>query len=97
MDQDLEKDFEAAMLHLYEELRIHSRTASRLLIEIKKRGGLKTAKNLLHNDKISYGLSEIMAQGRPNLTVEFLVLKPEWSSLFSTEEIKQAKKNLGMP
>ena len=60
----------------------------------KSAGGLGTAKILLHTPHVSDGFTALWERGRLDLTVEVLILKKKWHSLFSEEERQIAKKRL---
>jgi hypothetical protein len=50
------------------------------------RGGLETARYLLHAAKVSDGYTALWERGRLDLTVEAMILNSEWQSLFSDDE-----------
>jgi hypothetical protein len=52
------------------------------------RGGLATAKQLLLKESSGFGVLDEM--GRLDLSVEALVVKPEWRGLFTLDELKMA-------
>lgn len=68
--------------------------ATRYLQMISEYGGLRTAKKLLAEDKVHDGLTALYLCGRLDLTVEALVTKEKYKSLFTEEEIRTAKKRL---
>lgn len=57
-------------------------------------GGLAAAKQLLAVDKPSQGFTELWERGRLDLTVEALVLRPEFSPLFTRSELRTARRRL---
>lgn len=58
-------------------------------------GALQAAHNLLiGKTKVHDGLTRLFLVGRLDLSLEASVIKSEWSSLFSAEEIETAKKRL---
>lgn len=57
-------------------------------------GGLQTAKKLLGSKTISDGFTRLYLLGRLDLTVEAIILKDEWISLFNTQEVQIAEKRL---
>jgi len=62
---------------------------------VTERGALQTAKDLLVGpNKISEGLTRLVLHNRLDLSLEANVIKPEWRSLFSDEELKSAAKRL---
>ena len=58
------------------------------------RGGFETARYLLWTDKPSYGYTALYELGRLDLTVEALVIQPEWADLFSDEDRARARVRL---
>ncbi|MEG0794782.1 MAG: hypothetical protein RSG95_03190 [Bacilli bacterium] len=64
---------------------------------VDERGGKQVADELLSSpDQIHDGLVQLTIRGKEalKLTVEYLVLKPEYSSLFTPEQKAIAKKRL---
>ncbi len=91
----LELDFHKAMLGIYQTAKDEcSYNATRFLNMVANEGGLKTAKKLLATQEPSDGFTELWSYGRLDLTVENLVLKPKYQSLFTSEEIQIAKERL---
>ncbi len=67
------------------------------LRSVKKHRGLATAKQMLRSSKqgtIQKGLQSLIDAGRPDLSVENLVQQPRFVSLFTPEEIAEAKQRL---
>lgn len=62
---------------------------------ISERGGLGTAKALLAAPGTSDGFAALWERGRLDLTVEAVVLRPEFQVLFSRQEIDVARRRLG--
>jgi hypothetical protein len=57
-------------------------------------GGLETAQLLLHSSHVSEGYTALWERKRLDLTVEALILNPQWHDLFSDSERDIAKKRL---
>jgi hypothetical protein len=57
-------------------------------------GSLGTAHRLLASSEIHSGFTALYERGRLDLTVEALVVKPEFASLFTEDEIGIAKQRL---
>jgi hypothetical protein len=57
-------------------------------------GGLGTAQRLLASTQTSTGFTALYEHGRLDLTVEALVVKPEFAGLFTDEEIDIARQRL---
>lgn len=90
-----EAAFHEAMLAIYERARTECKyNASRFVQMIVERGGLQTARHLLHAPGLSDGFTALWQCNRLDLTVEAHVLKPEWRGLFTQDEIKIAEKRL---
>ena len=57
-------------------------------------GGLEAARSLLHAGGYSEGLTALWECGRLDITMEALVIKQPWSSLFLEDELEVAHKRL---
>jgi hypothetical protein len=57
-------------------------------------GGLGTAKRLLATTDISTGFTALYERGRLDLTVEALVVQPQFANLFTAQEIEIARQRL---
>ena len=83
------------MLEIYERAKTECKyNAARFLQMVVDRGGLQTARYLLHAPGLSDGFTALWQCNRLDLTVEAYVLKPEWRGLFTEEEIKIAAQRL---
>lgn len=86
MDSHLERRFDAAMMALYDAARKEAKYNAgyyhQMLLE---RGGIETARMLVLSDQPSSGYTAMWECGRLDLTVEALILRPEWSQLFAEE------------
>lgn len=93
--RDGRAEFERAMFNVYarakEELGYN---AARYLQMLLDRGGIETAKSLLHSRGIHEGFWHLVTRGRADLTVEYLVLRPEFQDLFTKDELDAAKARL---
>nr|WP_276511185.1 DUF262 domain-containing protein [Kineosphaera limosa] len=69
-------------------------TASGFLGMLQRHGALETARRLLAAPHISDGYTALYEVGRLDLTVENVVLQPEFESLFSDEERETAQRRL---
>ncbi len=91
----LENKFEQAMRDIYKRAKKEcDYLANRFLQMVNERGGLSTAKFLLHEKHISEGFEKLWEKGRLDISVEKVVLNPEWKSLFTEEERGIAKSRL---
>ena len=61
---------------------------------LREHGGLETAHRLMQSPQVSDGLTELWLRGRKDLTVEALVLRPEYAELFSDDERRRAAERL---
>lgn len=68
--------------------------ATRLMQLISQKGGLQAAKQLIAKENGTYGFEVLWEKKRLDLSVEALVLRPEYESLFSDEEKKFCKDRL---
>ena len=95
MLKDIEKRFDAAMMNIYRRaLDEADYRATRFLQMLHEYGGLGTAQILLHAAKVSDGYTVLWERKRLDLTVEALILKPEWRDLFTDDEREIARKRL---
>lgn len=93
-DADLIRRFEADMEAIYAGAKAIGYIANRFLMMLREHGGLETAHRLLRGTEISYGFTELWMLGRQDLTIEALVLRPEYATLFSSEELATARTRL---
>lgn len=99
MDDGPSRRFEAEMLGLYDawwreiprEIRWR---ASRFRQLVVTKGGVAAAQDLLAKAGVSTGFARLAAAGLLKLTVEYLVLRPEFGTLFTAEERAVARRRL---
>lgn len=92
---DLEQRFDAAMMEIYDRAgREVAYWATRYLQMLRRRGGLDTARYQLQARFTSDGYARLRDAGRLDLTVEALVLRPEFEPLFSEAERARARDRL---
>jgi hypothetical protein len=93
----LENEFHEEMLSLYRETgKAIGYWANYYLRGVRNNGGLAYAKNLLSpGRKIDSGLQRLVGAGRADLSVEARVLKPRFSTLFTSAELAEAGRRLG--
>jgi len=95
MTNDIEDCFDKAMINIYLRARDEAKyTATRFLQMLHKHRGLGTARILLHSATVSEDFTALFERDHLDLTVEALILEPEWYELFSTEERDIARKRL---
>jgi len=93
----LTDDFHAAMLNIYDEaLRLKPPyPATRFRRMVLERGGLQAAKDLLETRVPSDGFTELFMRGnRLDISVEYLVLKHPWRTLFEPRHLEEARRRL---
>jgi hypothetical protein len=74
--------------------------AGRFLQMVRRDGGVATAKRLLGRAGASRGFELLRAKGRLELSLEALVLEPDFRALFSDQELAEARRRLagaGLP
>ena len=91
----LEAQWDAAMAEMYERAGQEAGYwASRFLQMLGKRGGLGTARYMLHAKVSPDGYARLRAAGRLDLTVEAYALHPEFAPLFTPAELELARTRL---
>ncbi len=94
-DVALTDDFQVAMVGIYKQALVDCKyKASYFLGMVSERGGVQAAKDLLGSSSVSDGFTRLWECGRLDLTVEALVLRPEWNALFDEAEREIARKRL---
>jgi hypothetical protein len=98
MSSNLEEEFHAAMLNIYERAArlkppFH---ATRFLKMVQGNGGKAAADQLLASANPASGFTELFLRGREYLkfSVEYLVLQEPWRALFSEDQLSIATKRL---
>lgn len=87
MASAIELAFHSAMLGIYKRAKSEAGyNATRFLSMVTESGGLETARTLLHKSNVSEGYAMLWELGRLDLTVEALMLEPEWCNLFTDAE-----------
>ena len=82
-----EVKFTEAMLDVYRRAKSEANYEARIFLSmVVERGGLETARYLLHAPKVSDGYTALYQRGRLDLTVEMVILDEQWRSLFTHEE-----------
>src|SRR5205085_101107 len=93
---DLEAQFQNAMLKLYDDSnRAINYRPTRLMEMSNELGAVQAARQLISKpDDPSSGFMKLWESGRLDLSVEALILKPEFAPLFTDEERKKARQYL---
>ena len=95
MPTEAERHFHEAMLGIYRQAKAEAAyNATRFLGMVVERGGLETARYLLHAPTVSEGYAALWERKRLDLTVEAMILQPEWQDLFSDDERRIAVNRL---
>ncbi len=91
----LTDSFHQAMIQVYIRAKKEAKyNAIWFLQMVEERGGVQTAKHLLKACDVQTGLIALWERGRLDLSVENVVLRPEWQSLFTDEELAFARQRL---
>lgn len=91
----LEDRFHEAMIGIYKSaVKECNYRAARFLQMVVEMGGVAAARKLLSGAEMQSGLFELFECGRLDLTVETLVLQPEYRELFTPGELAEAKRRL---
>lgn len=93
----LSAQFNSAMRLIYDQAVAECRYRPTYFLQMLfEYGGVQTAKRLLAKPHPSDGFTKLVVEfGRPDLTVESLILEPRWSPLFSEAELAKARLWLG--
>lgn len=93
---DLEARFEARVLGILgAALRDVRYDAAHVRALVEARGGLEATRAVLAQPGLAGGLEEFAAAGRPDLSIEALVLEQPFDALFTAEELAAARERLG--
>jgi hypothetical protein len=94
-DENLEGAFHTAMVDVYQRAKREAGYHATYFIQmVSDRGGLATARHLLHASRVSEGFTALWERRRLDLTVEAVVLQERFASLFSDEEREIARTRL---
>lgn len=92
---DLEAEFASRMRDIYDRGRQEANyTASYFLSMLADLGPVATARKLLGAPAVSDGFAALWERGRLDLTVEALVLEPQFAPLFEESELENARRRL---
>lgn len=91
----LEDRFHQAMIEIYRRAKEECHyVATRYIQMVAEKGGVTAARSLLASTTPQEGFTRLWECGRLDLTVEALVLNPEYVSLFTDQERKEARARL---
>ena len=89
---DLATRFQRAVLDIYQRAKSELGYDARSLLRmVANEGAVVTATKLVMSDHLSEGFTFLWSQDRLDLTVEALVINPEYTALFPTEVLKHAE------
>jgi hypothetical protein len=92
---EMEKEFHKDIVAIYEKAKNECRyIATRFIQMVAEKGGLSAAKELIIKDGDTYGFGKLYDLHRLDLSVEALVLKEKYSSLFSDFEKRKCSERL---
>ena len=95
MPTELKAQFHEAMLEIYRRAKSDAGyNATRFLGMVSEQGGYEAARTLIHASTVSDGYTALWERKHLDLTVEPLILKPEWHDLFSEVERNIARERL---
>ena len=81
------RGFDAAVLELVETWKREVQySATRFRQMVDRRGGVETARRLLDRPDVSSGFLKLKQAGKLELTIEYLILQREFTTLFTFEE-----------
>ena len=82
------------MVRIYREATAFGYYPSYFLQMVNERGGLAAAKQLLGSSDPASGLTRLWEEQRLDISVEALVLRKPWSTLFTDAELAEASRRL---
>ncbi len=93
---NLIEKFSQEMLELYQVVgKTTGYWANYYLRSVKKHGGLAHAKKALaKKDDAQDGFKKLIEVGRPDLSIEAIVLKDEYRNLFTADELEEAQRRI---
>ncbi len=87
----LEKEFAEALIATNEEAAKLGCYSVQFDAMIKVHGGVQTAARLIGTSEIQSGMRKLCAAGRPDLTTEAMMLRPEFQALFKPQQLEAAR------
>lgn len=86
----LEERFALAWGRLWDEMEALAVPTARIRQQVQNLGATTAAHRCLRSRRTSDGFGLLAQKGRLDLSLEALILKPAWGSLFSDEEANEA-------
>ena len=90
--QNLRQQFQEEMYRIYREASAFNYYPTRFLQMVDNHGGVGAASRLI--GQMTDGFTRLYCEGRLDLSVEAVVIQPRWQSLFTEDEITQARQRL---
>ena len=91
---DLQLQLHQEMLRIYDEATEFGYYPMRFKQMVETHGGPGAAQLLLAGDTASSGFERLWEEGRLDLSVEALVLRAPWTTLFTESELREAERRL---
>ena len=92
---NLERAFHGAMIGIYKDAKEQAGYNAALFLRmVSTLGGLEAARTLIRASRASEGFTTLWKCHRLDITVEAVVLKPQFCPLFSEEELDAARSRL---
>ncbi|MFO7167607.1 MAG: hypothetical protein DIU80_006220 [Chloroflexota bacterium] len=92
--QTLEESFQQVLLDSYQELATLGYQAKDVLQMVQEIGAVYAARKLVKRARYREDFMRLWELGRLELSVEALVLRPEYRTLFNSDERKHARQRL---
>jgi hypothetical protein len=94
VEDELSDQFYDAMLKLYERMKLAGFRTPRFLGMVQQLGGVEAAKRMVHKRNGTVRFRKLVEERQFKLTVEWLVTRPKWKTLFAAEELQIARTRL---
>jgi hypothetical protein len=94
--KQLEADFAARVREACDQSRALGHPPSRLESMLRTQHAVNLAKKLMLSGDIHSGLKEMVRAGHPELTLEAIMLQPEFAPIFSAAQLQAAAWRLSM-
>jgi len=95
MADSLESQFHEQMINIYRNALTQANyNAKKFLEMVTMQGGLAAAKALLHTPYLPDGFAALWELGRLDLTMEYMLVRAPWNTLFTGEELRVAADRL---
>ena len=93
-ENDVRAQFHQEMLRIYKEAAEFGYRPTYFLRMVNGQGGLAAAQKLLRDGTVSDGFVRLWQEGRLDISVEAVVLDPQWRALFTSDELAVARSRL---